>query len=68
MRPVSGVLQWVGAGVLAAMMFLTASDVTLRQFRFPILGAEDLPVGVVTAFFGAPFFLYLLRQRKRAMF
>ena len=29
-----------------------------------LLSPAELPVGVVTAFCGAPFFLYLLRQRK----
>ena len=27
----------------------------------------ELPVGIVTAFCGAPFFLYLLRRRRRAV-
>jgi len=40
--PVSIVLQGVGAVVLAVMMFLTASDVTLRQFKYPIMGADDI--------------------------
>jgi TRAP-type C4-dicarboxylate transport system permease small subunit len=40
--PVSIVLQGVGAVVLAAMMFLTASDVTLRQFKLPIMGTDDI--------------------------
>lgn len=30
--------------------------------------AEILPVGVITALVGAPFFLYLLQQKKRSMF
>ncbi len=29
-----------------------------------ILSPQELPVGVVTSFFGAPFFLYLLKQRQ----
>ena len=37
-RPVSIVLHGVGAGVLTVMMLLTASDVTLRQFKIPIMG------------------------------
>ena len=41
-RPVSTVLQGVGAGVLAVMMFLTAADVTLRQFKLPIMGTDDI--------------------------
>ena len=40
--PVSIVLQGVGAGVLAVMMLLTASDVTLRQFKLPIMGTDDI--------------------------
>jgi TRAP-type C4-dicarboxylate transport system permease small subunit len=40
--PVSLVLQGVGAVVLAVMMFLTASDVTLRQFKLPIMGTDDI--------------------------
>jgi len=41
-RPVSIVLQGVGAVVLAAMMLLTACDVTLRQFKYPIMGTDDI--------------------------
>jgi iron complex transport system permease protein len=43
---------------LAGGAFLVAADTVSR------LGAEILPVGVVTALVGAPFFLYLLRQRE----
>ena len=41
-RPISVVLQGVGAGVLTVMMLLTASDVTLRQFKIPIMGTDDI--------------------------
>ena len=41
-RPVSAVLQGVGAGVLAVMMLLTAADVTLRRFKYPIMGTDDI--------------------------
>lgn len=30
-----------------------------------LLAPAELPVGIITAFCGAPFFLYLLRERKR---
>lgn len=40
--PISVALQGVGAVVLAVMMFLTASDVTLRQFKSPIMGTDDI--------------------------
>lgn len=42
-RPASGAIHSVGVGVLALMMLLTASDVTLRYvFNRPIVGAFDL--------------------------
>jgi iron complex transport system permease protein len=28
----------------------------------------EIPVGVITAFLGAPFFLFLLRRKKKAVF
>jgi len=40
--------------------FLIASDTIART----LLGPVELPVGVVTAAFGGPFFIYLLRTRK----
>lgn len=33
-----------------------------------LLSPSEIPVGVITAFLGAPFFLFLLRRRKRAVF
>ena len=44
----------VGAG------FLILADVVARTVASP----AELPVGIVTAFCGAPFFLYLLRRRR----
>lgn len=43
---------------LAGGSFLVVADAVAR------IGAATLPVGVVTAFVGAPFFLYLLRRRE----
>ena len=43
---------------LAGATFLVATDTVARS------GAAELPVGIVTAFLGAPFFLYLLRTRE----
>ncbi|GGL42203.1 cobalamin import system permease BtuC [Halarchaeum grantii] len=45
---------------LAGASFLVAADTVARS------GPAQLPVGIVTAFVGAPFFLYLLRQREVA--
>ena len=43
---------------LAGAAFLVAADAVARA------GAAELPVGIVTAAVGAPFFLYLLRRRE----
>ncbi len=44
----------VGAG------FLILADLVART----VVSPSDLPVGIVTAFVGAPFFLYLLKRRR----
>jgi iron complex transport system permease protein len=46
------------ASALAGATFLVATDTVARA------GAAELPVGIVTAALGAPFFLYLLRTRE----
>lgn len=43
---------------LAGSVFLVAADTLARS------GPAELPVGIVTAAVGAPFFLYLLRRRE----
>jgi len=43
---------------MAGAVFLVATDTVARA------GATELPVGIVTAAIGAPFFLFLLRQRE----
>jgi len=45
-------------------IFLILADTAART----VLAPTEIPVGVITAFLGAPFFLYLLRQKKRAIF
>jgi iron complex transport system permease protein len=47
------------AAALGGAAFLIAADTFART----ILSPSELPVGVVTAFLGAPFFIYLLRRR-----
>jgi iron complex transport system permease protein len=44
--------------------FLLLADLLARTMLAP----EELPLGVVTAFIGAPFFLWLLRRARRATF
>lgn len=45
---------------LAGAVFLMLCDTAARM----IIAPAELPVGIITALFGAPFFLYLLRRSK----
>ncbi|MCX5997087.1 MAG: iron chelate uptake ABC transporter family permease subunit [Chloroflexi bacterium] len=49
---------------LAGAGFLILADTAART----LLAPTEIPVGVITALIGAPFFLYLLRQKKRGIF
>jgi iron complex transport system permease protein len=48
------------ASALLGASFLILADVLARTVRAP----EELPVGIVTALAGGPFFLWLLRTRR----
>ncbi len=48
------------SGLLGAVILITA-DLVARRIMAPII----LPVGAVTAFMGAPLFLYLIMRRRR---
>jgi iron complex transport system permease protein len=48
---------------LCGAVFVILADGIART----LLSPTELPVGVVTAFCGAPFFLYLLRQRRHTL-
>ena len=50
----------IPASALIGASFLIASDTFARTLLAPV----ELPVGVITAAFGGPFFIYLLRTRK----
>jgi iron complex transport system permease protein len=50
----------IPAAALAGAILLLWSDTLTRTFT------NDMPVGIITACFGAPFFIYLLRSRMRA--
>jgi iron complex transport system permease protein len=41
--------------------FLTLADLAART----LLAPSEIPIGVVTAFFGAPFFIVVLRTSRR---
>ena len=49
---------------LAGAGFLILADTAART----LLAPTEIPVGVITALIGAPFFLYLLQQKKRGIF
>lgn len=50
------------SGILGALLLLLADDVSRT-----IIAPSELPVGVVTALMGSPFFLYLLKTRQREL-
>ena len=50
--------------MVCGSIFLIMADLLARTVMSP----REIPLGIVTAFFGAPFFLFLLRRRKRAIF
>jgi len=47
--------------VLTGAVFLILADMIARTVMAP----TEIPIGVITALCGAPFFLYLLKRRKR---
>ncbi|MDE3088526.1 MAG: iron chelate uptake ABC transporter family permease subunit [Chloroflexota bacterium] len=49
------------ASALSGAIFLVLADLVARM----VLAPSEVPLGVVTAFIGAPFFIYLLRRTKR---
>jgi iron complex transport system permease protein len=49
------------ATALAGALFLLVADTVART----VIAPAELPVGVLTAFIGGPFFLYLLRKTKQ---
>jgi iron complex transport system permease protein len=54
-------LPW---SALAGAGFLMLADLVART----LLAPQELPLGIVTAFAGTPFFLYLLRRARNAAF
>ena len=50
-------------GLFGGGMFLILCDTISRS----ILPAQEIPIGVVTASLGGPFFLWLLNRRKKAV-
>lgn len=52
------------AAAVAGGLFLIICDALARV----VLAPAEIPVGIITAATGAPFFVYLLRKRKREFF
>jgi len=50
--------------VLTGAIFLILADLVARTAQAP----TEIPIGVITALCGAPFFLYLLRRRRKVIF
>lgn len=50
--------------ILSGAIFLILADVLARTMAAP----SEIPIGVITAIFGAPFFLFLLRRRAKMLF
>jgi iron complex transport system permease protein len=50
--------------VLTGAIFMVLTDLAART----LLSPTEIPIGVITAICGAPFFLYLLRRRKKVIF
>jgi len=50
--------------VLTGATFMIIADMVART----VLAPTEIPIGVITALCGAPFFLYLLRRRRRVIF
>jgi iron complex transport system permease protein len=46
--------------MVAGAAFLILADVAARTVQAP----SEVPLGVITAIFGAPFFLFVLRSRR----
>jgi iron complex transport system permease protein len=53
--------QLIPASALTGAAFLILADLLARTLHRP----EEIRLGIITAIFGAPFFLYLLMRRRR---
>lgn len=53
--------QLIPASALTGAVFLILADLLARTLIRP----EEIRLGIITAVFGAPFFLYLLVRRRR---
>ena len=49
--------------MISGGIFLLLSDTIART----LLSPTEIPVGIITSLFGAPFFIYLLHKRRKAL-
>lgn len=57
------------ASTLMGAAFLVMSDTFARTImNYIIMEPIELPVGIITSAFGAPFFIYLLRKRRKSVY
>ena len=56
----AGYRRLIPLSMLLGASFLILADIPGRMLS----GPAETPIGVVTAFIGAPFFIYLLRTRR----
>jgi iron complex transport system permease protein len=54
----------VPASALGGGLFLVIADLFART----VLSPTEIPVGIVTAFFGVPFFIFLLKRKGQVLF
>ncbi len=53
----------IPGSILGGGLFLVLADTIART----VIAPKELPVGIVTAFFGAPFFIYLLKRSRHGV-
>ncbi len=51
----------IPGSIMGGGLFLVLADTLART----VIAPNELPVGIVTAFFGAPFFIYLLKRSRQ---
>ena len=54
----------IPTSALAGGILLVLTDALARTVARPV----EIPVGVITAMFGAPFFLWLLRRKRKSTY
>ena len=79
---ISGMIGWVGLVIphfarmivgcdyrklLPASMLMGASFLLIVDDVARLVASSEIPIGILTAFVGAPFFLYLITRRKQGL-